>query len=104
MKAANRQRSGAFEHIACAFGDRLDEVQAAMETLAATRPPQEMNRVAFWLYVCFRPDIARGAGHMVRIPMNSAGDSGVMSATHSNRSRPAIPIDVGRGGVCPWAA
>jgi hypothetical protein len=40
----------------------------------------------------------------LRIPMNSAGDSGVMSTTHSNRSRPAIPIDGGRGGVCPWAA
>jgi hypothetical protein len=40
----------------------------------------------------------------VRIPMNSAGDSGVMSATHSNRSRPAIPIDAGRGGASPWAS
>jgi hypothetical protein len=39
----------------------------------------------------------------MRIPVNSAGDSGVMSATHSNRSRPAIPIDVGQDGVCPWA-
>jgi len=34
----------------------------------------------------------------VRIPMKSAGDSGLMSATHSDRSRPAVPVDVGRGG------
>jgi hypothetical protein len=40
----------------------------------------------------------------LRIAMNSAGDSGVMSATHSNRSRPAIPMEVGRGGVSPWVA
>jgi hypothetical protein len=49
-------------------------------------------------------DYLHGLQPNVRIPMNSAGDSGVMSATQSNRSRPAIPIDVGGGGVCPWAA
>ena len=38
-----------------------------METLAATRPPREMNRVAFGFYVCFGPDIARGAGHMAKV-------------------------------------
>jgi hypothetical protein len=27
----------------------------------------------------------------------------LMSATHSNRSRPAVPIDVGRGGGAPAA-
>jgi hypothetical protein len=32
----------------------------------------------------------------LRIPVNSAGDSGAMSAR--------IPIEVGRDGVCPSAA
>ena len=32
----------------------------------------------------------------VRIPMNSAGDSGAMTATHSIEVGPAIPIDVCR--------
>ena len=35
----------------------------------------------------------------LRIPLKSAGDSGLMSATHSDGSRPAVPIDVGRGGA-----
>jgi hypothetical protein len=38
--------------------------------------------------------------HM-RIPTMSAGRSDLMSATCSDRSRPAVPIDVGRGGASP---
>jgi hypothetical protein len=39
------------------------------------------------------------SGLALRIPAKSAGDSGLMSATHSDLSRPAVPIDVGRGGI-----
>jgi hypothetical protein len=35
------------------------------------------------------------------IPTMSAGRSDLMSATCSDRSRPAVPIDVGRGGASP---
>jgi hypothetical protein len=44
------------------FGDRLREVQAEMEALAASRPPEELNSVGFRLYEGFRPDVARGTG------------------------------------------
>jgi hypothetical protein len=37
----------------------------------------------------------------VRIPTMSAGRSDLISATCSDRSRPAVPIDVGRGGASP---
>ena len=33
-----------------AFGDWLGEVLSAMERLAATLPPQELNRIVFKLY------------------------------------------------------
>ena len=44
-------------YIARAFGDRMAEVRAAMEGLAATLPPEEPNRVGFRLYEQFRPDV-----------------------------------------------
>lgn len=44
-----------------AFGDRLKEIHLEMETLAASRPPEELNRVGFRLYEQFRPDAAKGA-------------------------------------------
>ncbi len=44
-----------------AFGDRLAEVRTAMEALAASVPPEELNRVGFRLYERFRPDVADGA-------------------------------------------
>ena len=37
----------------------------------------------------------------LRIPTMSAGHSELMSATCSDSSRPAVPIDVGRGGGSP---
>ena len=46
--------------------------------------------------LCIKFGFAAGT---VRIPTKSAGDSGLMSATHSDLSRPAVPIDVGRGGI-----
>ena len=48
-------------YIARAFGDRLAEARAAMEGLAATLPPEELNRVGFRLYERFRPDVPHGA-------------------------------------------
>jgi hypothetical protein len=44
-------------YLARAFGDRLDEVRAAMETLAASSPPGELNRVGFRLYERSRPEV-----------------------------------------------
>ena len=56
-RAAARVRS----YIARAFGDRLDEVRAEMVALAATLPPDELNRVGFRLYEKFRPEVPKGA-------------------------------------------
>jgi hypothetical protein len=53
-------------YIARAFGDRLGEARAAMEALAASLPPEELNRVGFWLYERFRPDVPEGARGGVR--------------------------------------
>jgi hypothetical protein len=48
-------------YIARAFGDRLADARAAMEGLAASLPPEELNRVGFRLYEQFRPDVPEGA-------------------------------------------
>lgn len=48
-------------YIAKAFGDRLGEARAAMEALAASLPPEELNRIGFRLYERFRPDVPAGA-------------------------------------------
>ena len=40
-----------------AFGERLDDVRAAMERLAASYSPDELNRVGFHLYERFRPEV-----------------------------------------------
>jgi hypothetical protein len=37
----------AASHIATAFGDRLGEARAAMEQMAASLPPEWLNRVGF---------------------------------------------------------
>ncbi len=42
-------------YIARAFGDRLAEARTAMEALAASLQPEELNRVGFRLYERFRP-------------------------------------------------
>lgn len=47
----------AASYIANAFGDRLDEVRDAMEALADMLPPEELNRIGFWLYERFQPDV-----------------------------------------------
>jgi hypothetical protein len=48
-------------YLARAFGERLEEVRAAMEGLAASLPPEELNRVGFRLYERFRPEVPEGA-------------------------------------------
>ena len=40
-----------------AFGDNFDTVRAAMEALAASYPPEEINRIGFHLYERFRPEV-----------------------------------------------
>jgi hypothetical protein len=47
-------------YIARAFGDRLQEVWRAMEELAASLPPDELNRIGFKLYEQFRPEVPEG--------------------------------------------
>jgi hypothetical protein len=47
-------------YIARAFGDRLAEARAAMEALATSLPPEELNRVGFRLYERFRPEVPEG--------------------------------------------
>jgi hypothetical protein len=48
-------------YIARAFGNRLGEARAAMEILAASLAPEELNRIGFRLYERFRPDVPEGA-------------------------------------------
>jgi len=43
-----------------AFGDRLGEVRAAMQRLAARWEPEELNRIGFRLYERFRPEVPEG--------------------------------------------
>jgi hypothetical protein len=51
----------AASYIARAFRDRLPEVRAAMERLAASLPAEELNQVGFRLYERFRPEVPEGA-------------------------------------------
>ena len=43
------------------FKDDLDDVRAAMQTLAEAHPPRELEFKAFGLYEKFRPKIPEGA-------------------------------------------
>jgi len=42
------------------FGEALPEVQAALETLAQSYPPQELEQRAYKLYEQFRPGVPEG--------------------------------------------
>ncbi|TDH64270.1 hypothetical protein E2C06_02725 [Dankookia rubra] len=44
-------------YVARAFGERLADVRAVMETLAAGPAPEELNRIGFRLYEAFRPEV-----------------------------------------------
>ncbi len=52
--------AGVRTYLARAFGDRLGEVRAAMEALASSLPPDELDRVGFRLYERFRPEVPEG--------------------------------------------
>jgi hypothetical protein len=54
MAASERS---ALVYIRRAFGENLDLVRAAMESLAASYPPDELNRIGFHLYERFRPEV-----------------------------------------------
>ena len=43
------------------FGDHLDEARTAMERLAGSMSPKELNRSGFGLYEAFRPAVPAGA-------------------------------------------
>jgi len=60
-KAKPASARGVRSYVTRAFGDRLDEVREAMEALAASLPPDELNRIGFRLYEQFRPDVPAGA-------------------------------------------
>jgi hypothetical protein len=47
-------------YLARASGDRLGEVRAAMEALASSLPPDELDRVGFRLHERFRPEVPEG--------------------------------------------
>jgi len=55
--AAARSVAG---YVARAFGDRLADVRAAMEELAASMPREELNRIGFRPYETFRPSVPEG--------------------------------------------
>jgi len=44
-----------------AFGEHLPAVRKAMEALADSLPPEELNRIGFRLYERFRPEVPAGA-------------------------------------------
>ena len=49
-------------YLARALGERLGEVRGAMEGLAASLPPDELDRVGFRLHERFRPEVPEGVG------------------------------------------
>jgi hypothetical protein len=49
-------------YIERAFGQRLAEVRGAMQALAASHEPDELNRIGFRLYEAFRPEVPEGVG------------------------------------------
>ena len=49
-----------------AFGEHLPAVRRTMERLAASMPPDELNRVGFRLYEHFRPEVPAAMGWGVK--------------------------------------
>jgi hypothetical protein len=47
-------------YFASKFGGDLENVTAAMEELAGSYEPEELNKIAFQLYEQFRPEIPKG--------------------------------------------
>jgi hypothetical protein len=66
-------------YIARAFGKRLAEVRAAMEALAQSIAPEELNRIGFRLYEHFRPEVpadVRGWGAKGELDLGRITDAG----------------------------
>ncbi len=57
-KAASPHAARAY--VEKAFGARLPAVRRAMESLADSLPPEELNRTGFRLYEAFRPEVPPG--------------------------------------------
>ena len=73
-------------YLASKFGDHLDEVRAAMEQLAASLSPEELNRRGFALYEAFRPAIPAGARAGVRRANSiSTGSSASLVVSRDDR-------------------
>jgi len=51
----------AHAYVEKAFGEHLPAVRRAMEALADSLPPEELNRIGFRLYEHFRPEVPAGA-------------------------------------------
>ncbi len=51
----------AHAYVEKAFGEHLPAVRKAMEALADSLPPEELNRIGFRLYERFRPEVPAGA-------------------------------------------
>ncbi len=51
----------AHAYVEKAFGEYLPAVRKAMEALADSFPPEELNRIGFRLYERFRPEVPAGA-------------------------------------------
>jgi len=45
------------KYVRSKFGEHLDATRKAMQALAATLPPNELNAKAFYLYEQFRPEV-----------------------------------------------
>ncbi len=50
----------AYAYVERAFGEHLPAVRRAMEGLADSLPPEELNRTGFRLYEQFRPEVPAG--------------------------------------------
>ncbi len=51
----------AHAYVEKAFGEHLPAARKAMEALANSLPPEELNRIGFRLYERFRPEVPAGA-------------------------------------------
>jgi hypothetical protein len=82
--------------------ERLGEAGAAMEALAASLPPEELNRVGFRLYERFRPDMpeeAQGDEGRVAGGADCWGGGGICCSDNIVDSRPC-DADWSRGNGC----
>ncbi len=70
----------AHAYVEKAFGEHLPAVRRAMEALADSLPPEELNRIGFRLYEHFRPEVPAGAAGW--------GKKGVLDLKQIENARP----------------